>query len=70
MERPCRACHNTSMDYIKHFAQNPTEYLKYRPDYPLALFEYLASLCDHRLAWDCGTGNGQAAIALASYLPG
>ena len=56
------------MDYIKHFAQNPDEYLQYRPDYPVALFEYLASLCDRRqLAWDCGTGNGQAAIALAAF---
>jgi len=56
------------MDYIKHFAQNPTEYLEYRPDYPVALFEYLASICDHHhFAWDCGTGNGQAALALATY---
>jgi len=56
------------MDYIKHFAQNPSEYLQYRPDYPVALFEYLAGLCEYRkLAWDCGTGNGQAAIALAGY---
>lgn len=55
------------MDYIKHFAQNPAEYLQYRPDYPVALFEYLAGMCEHRqLAWDCGTGNGQAAIALAA----
>ncbi len=56
------------MDYIKHFAQNPDEYLQYRPDYPMALFEYLVGLCEHRqLAWDCGTGSGQAAIALAAY---
>ncbi|MDX1403937.1 MAG: class I SAM-dependent methyltransferase [Woeseiaceae bacterium] len=34
--------------------------------YPDALFEYLASLCNsHELAWDCATGNGQAARFLA-----
>jgi SAM-dependent methyltransferase len=31
------------------------------------MFEYLGSLAPRReLAWDCGTGNGQAAISLAS----
>jgi pimeloyl-ACP methyl ester carboxylesterase len=39
-----------------------------RPDYPQALFDYLASLCPRReLAWDCATGNGQAAVPLARY---
>ena len=32
------------------------------------MFSYLASLCDrHDLAWDCGTGNGQAALGLAGH---
>jgi SAM-dependent methyltransferase len=32
------------------------------------MFEYLASLTSSReLAWDCGTGNGQAALALAGH---
>jgi ubiquinone/menaquinone biosynthesis C-methylase UbiE len=32
------------------------------------LFEYLATLItEHQLAWDCGTGNGQAAIGLAGF---
>ena len=31
-------------------------------------FGYLSSLCPHHeLAWDCATGNGQAAVALAPY---
>ena len=31
------------------------------------MFEYLAGVAPgHRIAWDCGTGNGQAAISLAS----
>jgi ubiquinone/menaquinone biosynthesis C-methylase UbiE len=32
------------------------------------LFEYLASLVDrHEAAWDCATGNGQAAVGLARH---
>src|SRR5690606_3306632 len=39
-----------------------------RPGYPEALFEWLASQCEDRsLAWDCATGSGQAAIALARH---
>lgn len=34
----------------------------------MALFDELARLAPSRgLAWDCGTGNGQAAVALASH---
>lgn len=41
-------------------------YAQSRPTYPAALFEYLAGLCARRdLAWDCATGNGQAALGLA-----
>lgn len=37
-----------------------------RPSYSGELFDYLACVApDHERAWDCGTGNGQAAIALA-----
>jgi SAM-dependent methyltransferase len=31
------------------------------------LFAYLAGLSGRRLAWDCATGNGQAAVSLAQY---
>lgn len=55
----------TFKDYFSEQAQN---YAKYRPHYPSQLFAYLASLtADHALAWDCGTGSGQAAVALAEY---
>jgi SAM-dependent methyltransferase len=47
--------------YAKQYAQS-------RPTYPEALFDYLASLVEkHNLAWDCATGNGQAALALARH---
>jgi len=36
-----------------------------RPSYPAEMFAYLASLAQrHDLAWDCATGNGQAALEL------
>jgi len=54
------------MQYIKHFNQQSDKYLSYRPGYPEPLFDYLASLVDEEVyVWDCGTGNGQAAFALA-----
>jgi SAM-dependent methyltransferase len=43
-------------------------YARARPRYPEALFEWIVSHCQFReAAWDCGTGNGQAAVRLAAY---
>jgi SAM-dependent methyltransferase len=43
------------------------DYAKFRPRYPQELFDYLGRIAASRkLAWDCGTGNGQAAVGLAS----
>ena len=51
-----------------HFSRQARQYARYRPSYPNELFAYLASLCaDHQLAWDCGTGSGQAALGLVDY---
>ena len=51
-----------------HFSGHAACYQQFRPNYPDALFAYLASLCPaHELAWDCATGNGQAAVALAPH---
>lgn len=51
-----------------HFSRRAGTYLRHRPAYPEALYSHLASLAPHRrLAWDCGTGNGQAAVGLAEY---
>lgn len=51
-----------------YFSRQSDIYVKYRPLYPQALYAYLASLTErHDLAWDCGTGNGQAAVGLATY---
>ena len=51
-----------------HFSPQADAYARYRPVYPPALFAYLASIAPGRdLAWDCGTGNGQAALGLAEH---
>ncbi|MGE5176132.1 MAG: class I SAM-dependent methyltransferase [Hyphomicrobiales bacterium] len=48
------------------FSAQADAYARFRPRYPRALFDHLASLTPgRRLAWDCGTGSGQAARALA-----
>jgi SAM-dependent methyltransferase len=54
------------MGFEDHFSRLAQQYARYRPRYPAALFEYLASAAPGRaLAWDCGAGNGQAAVSLA-----
>jgi SAM-dependent methyltransferase len=51
-----------------HFSRQSGGYAKHRPTYPDALFRFLAStVIHHDIAWDCATGNGQAAIALADH---
>jgi len=50
------------------FSRQSRAHSEVRPGYPAALFEWLAS--DSRstsTAWDCATGNGQAALGLASF---
>jgi SAM-dependent methyltransferase len=50
------------------FSAGARDYARFRPTYPAALFEWLAELCLVRdLAWDCATGNGQAAVGLAQH---
>jgi len=50
-----------------HFSKQAAGYAKFRPRYPQKLFDYLGSIAPSReVAWDCATGNGQAAVGLAS----
>ena len=54
--------------FSDHFAFAARSYASHRPRYPDALFDWLASVSSRReRAWDCGTGNGQAAVALAGH---
>jgi len=55
------------MTFKDHFSRQAADYAKFRPRYPHEMFEYLGSVAPRRqLAWDSGTGNGQAAVGLAS----
>jgi SAM-dependent methyltransferase len=56
------------MTFKDHFSVQAADYAKFRPRYPAKLFVYLAHLTPERkLAWDCATGNGQAAVELAAH---
>lgn len=49
-----------------HFSGMAEGYARYRPTYPDALFDFLASQCPARaMVWDCGAGSGQATFGLA-----
>ena len=49
-----------------NFSIQSDDYLKFRPTYPSAFFEYLNSIIPTKQnAWDCGTGNGQVARELS-----
>lgn len=51
-----------------HFAKVAELYADFRPHYPAALFDWLASQCTmQECVWDCGAGSGQASIPLAAY---
>ncbi|TKW12222.1 hypothetical protein SEVIR_5G022900v4 [Setaria viridis] len=48
------------------FLKQAKQYVATRPSYPPELFDFIASKTPRRdLAWDVGTGNGQAAASLA-----
>ena len=57
-----------TVGFKDHFSARSDSYAQYRPTYPPDLFQFLASVVEgHSVAWDCATGSGQAALALADY---
>lgn len=57
-----------TVGFKDHFSLVSDGYAKYRPTYPVELFEFLSSVTlHHGSAWDCATGNGQVAVALTDY---
>ena len=51
-----------------HFSGHAAAYAQARPTYPAELYAWLAGLCHKRdRAWDCATGNGQAARGLGAH---
>jgi SAM-dependent methyltransferase len=50
------------------FSRQSAHYARYRPSYPKELFQYILPFVEGRdCAWDCATGNGQAAVELALH---
>jgi ubiquinone/menaquinone biosynthesis C-methylase UbiE len=53
------------MTFKDHFSKQAADYARFRPRYPREMFKYLGTVARSRtLAWDCATGNGQAALQL------
>ena len=60
--------HKNPKSFKDNFTSQSTNYAAYRPGYPENLFRFLAGECRKcNLAWDVGTGNGQAAQKLALH---
>jgi SAM-dependent methyltransferase len=56
------------MTFRDHFSGAAPAYAAFRPRYPDDLFAFLAERAPgRRLAWDCATGSGQAAVGLAAH---
>lgn len=56
------------MDTSRLFSDNSGLYAGARPLYPAEMFSFLAGIVSAKSsAWDCATGNGQAAIGLARH---
>lgn len=56
------------MTFPDHFSSVAGRYARFRPSYPVELFADLAARAPTLdRAWDCGTGNGQAARGLAMH---
>jgi len=54
--------------FIDKFSEAAEDYRRSRPTYPDSIFRALTAVAPgHDLAWDCGTGNGQAALGLARH---
>jgi ubiquinone/menaquinone biosynthesis C-methylase UbiE len=57
---------HSSVQFHDHFSSVAHRYADFRPHYPAALFDYLASLVPRTATvWDCAAGNGQASLDLA-----
>jgi ubiquinone/menaquinone biosynthesis C-methylase UbiE len=56
-----------SQAFHDHFSGVANRYADFRPHYPAALFDYLATMVPHAsTVWDCACGNGQATVDLAA----
>lgn len=69
MNKPAGALPPAShLKFKDHFSTQAKLYASHRPLYPQGLFREVARLAPgNRVALDCGTGNGQAALGLAQH---
>ena len=59
-----------SHTFAEHFSKVAARYADFRPHYPAALFDYLATLVpSDSSVWDCACGNGQATSDLTVRFP-
>jgi len=50
------------------FSKQSDLYARYRPTYPKELYDHILPFVKEKnIAWDCATGNGQAAVVLADH---
>lgn len=57
-----------SMSFADHFSESAARYAEFRPGYAPEMIARIAGLAPARdIAWDCGTGSGQAAALLAPH---
>jgi ubiquinone/menaquinone biosynthesis C-methylase UbiE len=53
---------------LDRFSTQAAQYARYRIDYPPELYTWLLpQVAGRGRAWDCATGNGQVAVALAAH---
>lgn len=53
---------------LDRFSGHAADYARYRIDYPADLYDFILTYVPGRqAAWDCATGNGQVAAALAAH---
>src|SRR5678815_1698284 len=56
----------TTQTFHDHFSAFANRYADFRPRYPAAIFDFLATIVPRTsLVWDCACGNGQATGDLA-----
>ena len=56
----------TTQKFHDHFSAVANRYADFRPRYPAAIFDFLASIVPQNArVWDCACGNGQATVDLA-----
>jgi 2-polyprenyl-3-methyl-5-hydroxy-6-metoxy-1,4-benzoquinol methylase len=55
-------------EHHDNFIKQASFYAKYRPSYPLAMYDCILEQVEQRgRAWDCATGSGQVAFQLSKY---